>query len=366
MLALPPNDSIAREHAVDTRWLHFFKPRQAVAAVAAHVEQLPGSRTPERHTWRAYRDSLNYFLAWAGNHLPTEDLMSAFVAHLIKQKGLKPTTVANKYLAPIRLYLRKLAGQQIVGYTGPDREYIADCREHLRAAAAVKSPRADVSTNIAPLWDPKFKRLTVAQVNAVLRGIDRTSRLGLRDYALLHIAFSTGLRLAELRRVTLAAITQQDAVYLITVRGKRSNYDPVPISARAHADLMAYVNAYNAGLAPDDPRTITSDMPVWQPLLKHENYVPLGVNNFHPSKGISNQAIRAVIAKRTAEALGPDMALAVHDTRRTAAAIAYDAGMKLNDIQALLRHKDAAVTLRYVGTKPDYGSRLLGYLVDFG
>lgn len=364
-LAHLPN-SISQDRFSDTAWLRYFDPRAAVKAVAAHVETLPGSRTAERHTYRAYSDGLNYFLKWSGNGMPTEDLLGAFIAHLVTDRGLKASTISSKYLAPIRLYLQKLAGQRITGFEGIERDYIADCRDHIRAAAAVKSPRAETTTNIAPLWNPQFHRLTLQQVNATLRGCDLKTKLGLRDYALLHVAFSSGLRLAELQRITLNSVTQQGEVILITVRGKRSNVDPVPISARAHADILAYVDAYNDGLDEDDARRIERDTPLWQPLLHGDNYAHHGVNGYTAARGLSAQGIRDIIARRTVQALGEAFKLAAHDTRRTAAAIAYDSGMPLPDIQALLRHKDAAVTLRYVGTKPDFGTRSLANYVQFG
>jgi integrase/recombinase XerD len=215
------------------------------------------------------------------------------------------------------------------------------------------------------LWRPEFTRLDIKQVNAVLRQIDRTTMAGLRDYALLHLAFSTGLRLAEMARISLASIQPTgDGAYLITVRGKRSNVDPVPISGLAYADIAAYLEAYNEGLPTGDPRRIVGDTPIWQPLHRDRFYFALGRTN--PCKGLSHQAIRDLIAKRTGVALGKQWELAAHDTRRTAAAIAYDSGMPLPDIQALLRHKDASVTLHYVGTKPDFHKRSLSTYVNFG
>lgn len=360
---------------IDVEWLSYFNPRQAYDAVAAHVGTLPGSRTPEKHTWRAYKDGLQYFLRWlayvepkapmnwAQMRLPTADLLTGFIAHLLGTRGLKPTTVNSKYLAPVRLYLSKLSEQNISGFTGDTRDFIADCREHIRAAASVKSPRPDTTTNIAPLWNPQFVRLTADQVRAVLRSINRLTRSGLRDYALLHVAFSSGLRLAELQRITLNSISQQGDVVLITVRGKRSNVDPVPISARAHADIMAWVAAYNADLPEGDARRIAGDVPLWQPLLHGDNYGYIGVNKFNPLRGMSAQGLRDIIERTTRAALGDRYALAAHDTRRTAAAIAYEAGMPLPSIQKLLRHKDAAVTLRYIGQKPDFeGSTLANYV----
>ncbi len=367
MLAAVPNPILTIAYPdIDTEWQRYFNRELAIAAVMAHIESLPGSRTPERHTARAYTDGLAVFLDFMGDSLPTEDMMNGFIAHLVKHKQLKASTISSKYLAPARLYLNKLAGQRIVGYSGPVRDYISDCRDHLRAAAAVKAPRHETTTNISPLWNPQFTRLTLTQVNAVLRALPRPTKIGLRDYALLHIAFSTGLRLAELHRITLDSISPHGEGYLITVRGKRSNVDPVPISAQAYGDLLDYVIAYNADLALDDPRRITPSSPIWQPLLHGDHYAHNGVNGYDPRRGLSIQGIRDIIARRTCDALGKPYELAAHDTRRTAAAIAYDAGMPLTDIQALLRHKDAAVTLRYVGNKPDFDTRSLSTYVTFG
>lgn len=367
MIALSqPNQSLSPfSRHDDTRWLRFFDPRLATAAVAAHVAALPSSRTAEKHTQRVYEDGLRYFLDWMGMRLPTADLMQAYIAHLTG-RNLKPSTIASKYLAPARLFLTKLAGQRIVGFTGDDRDYISDCRDHLKAALAVKSPRADTTSNVAPLWRAEFVRLSTAQVNAVLRAIDRATVIGSRDYALLHIAFSTGLRLAELQRITPASFKREGDIVLITVRGKRSNVDPVPVSPRVYEDVIAYINAFNADLEADDPRRLNANTPLWQPMLHGDHHPRVGSNGYKPDRGMSQQALRQVIARRTASVLGEDYALAAHDTRRTAAAIAYDAGMPLTDIQKLLRHKDAAVTLRYIGTKPDFAASTLANYVQFG
>lgn len=358
--------AIITQVQADTIWLTFFDPYKAIAAVYAHVAALPGSRTKEKHTHKVYEAGLKYFLAWAGDRLPTEDLLTGFVAHLV-QKQLKSTTIGSKYLAPVKLYLKKLAGQSIntLDAAASVTQYVLTCKDSIRQAASIPSPRPDVTTNIAPLWRPEFVRLTAQQVNAVLRSMDRSTLIGLRDYALLHIAFSTGLRLAELQRITLGSISQEGDTYLIRVRGKRSNIDPVPVSAKCAADVFAYVEAFNARCTMHG-QNISSDTPLWQPLIHGDNMPIVGVNGYMPERGISQQGIRNVIATRTSAALGAKWQLAAHDTRRTAAAIAYEAGMALPDIQALLRHKDAAVTLRYIGTKPDYNARSLSNYVQFG
>lgn len=355
---------IEHDRADSQLWREYFNVEKALAAVAAHVAALPSSRTPEKHTQKVYQAGLNYFLQWSAGQLPSADLVEGFIGHLIQHKELKPSTVNAKYLAPLRLFLRKLEAQ-FIRVTGAERDFVSDCRLHLRNAINVKGPRPNETTNISPLWNPKFTRLNLNQVNRVLREIDITTRSGMRDYALLHVAFSTGLRIAELHRITLDAIKPSgDGGYLLTVRGKRSNVDPVKLTKAAYDDLLDWVDMYNRDLDDDDPRRISDDMPIWQPMIHGDNYMIVGCNRFNPQKGMSVQSLRKVIERRTGAVLGDDFTLAAHDTRRTAAAIAYDSGMPLNEIQAMLRHKDAGVTMRYVGTRPDYKS--LGDYVTFG
>lgn len=345
-------------------WLQYFDRRAAVESVYAHVAALPSSRTEEQHTIRVYEAGLKYFFSWAADDLPTPDLLRRFIAHLV-QRNLKSSTIASKYLAPVRHYLKRLADQHTPGYYGAERDFIQDCRESIRQAAALPTPKPETVSNIPPLWRPEFTRLSLSQVNSVLRQIDRSTIAGLRDYALLHIAFSTGLRLAEIARITLDNITPSgDGAYLLTVRGKRSNTDPVPLSQTAYTDLIAYIDAYNAPLDHADQRTITPTVPVWQPL--HRNRYHFAPGRHNPAKGISHQSIREIIARHSIAALGSTWRLAAHDTRRTAAAIAYDAGMPITDIQAFLRHKDPSVTMHYVGTKPDFHKRSLSTYVQFG
>ena len=355
-----------------TAWHHIFSRQQALASVAAHISALPSSQTDEKYTAQVYESGIRFWLEWAGDQLPTKQLVKAYIAALgrgINRYGdertpRKPSTISSKYLAPLRLYLRELADQHVTPAGSADREAIETWRRHIEQAAKVRNPPPTNTTNIAPLWRADFVRLNHQQVNAVLRGIDCGTIAGLRDYALLIVAFETALRVAELSRITLDAITREGDTHIITVRGKRNNVDPVPLSSRAVDAINDYVAAFNFDLHETDKRRITATMPLWQPLTKTDRQRPK--HHYNPATGISRNSIGRIIRKRTAAILGEENALAPHDTRRTAAAIAYEAGMPLTDIQQLLRHKNAAITLGYVGEKPDFASRSLSTYVTFG
>lgn len=347
------------------KWVTFFDRRAAITALYTYVAALPSSRTEEKHTAKVYRAGIEHFLAWAGDELPTRELVQEYVAGLV-QRGLKSTTISSKYLAPLRHYLKALGGQHIKGLRGDVRDMVADWRDQINAAASVKTPKSEITTNVAPLYRSDFVRLTKNQVNAVLRSIDRGTLAGLRDYALLHIAFCSALRLAELARITPSALKQDGDTWLIAVRGKRNNIDPVPIPEKAARDLLQWVGAWNAKVGAGDVRYIGADTPLWQAILHGDHPAQEGVNGYKSARGMTHQSLRNVIARRTGEALGEQYKLAAHDTRRTAAAIARKEGMDVNGIQKLLRHKSSAITWHYIGEEQDYEKYNLGSYVSFG
>lgn len=380
-IALVPQQSTVPQltivHGEANRYRRFFDFNAAYQAVLNHVEGLPSDRTPDQHTRKNYSAGLKVFLGFLNNRLPTETIMKSFIAYLKRPRTeggreLKSTTVSAKYLTPARHFCRELAKQPLPFESTSDASELfglPEWREKIRQAAEVKNPKADTTTNIAPLWNPKFKRLTLEQVNAVLRSIDRDSLSGARDYALLLTAFSSALRLDELRRITLNNIRSGDGAMLIVVRGKRSNIDPVGVGNDVIAAIEHYVAKHNSGLEEGDPRCIDEDTPLWQPYMHGKgNHCKVGYNNYctDGNKGITKEAIRGIIGRRTERTLGKAFRLAAHDTRRTAAAIAYDMGMPINEIQALLRHKSAQQTLEYIGIKPDYAARTLSTYVKFG
>jgi len=312
--------------------------------------------------------------------------MQRYINYLRNHEGLKTASIIT-YLAPIRAYLRALVSQPTIGWRGDDHAVLSEYREQIRNAIDVKNPSSPTKSNYGPLFNPEFVRLEQNQVNLVLLKIDRYSLQGKRDYALLMTAFYTALRITELTRITLKNITVTDFGYQVTVRGKRGVTDPVPLSKFAYNAIMEYVNAYNdevvrtrlcaSSLETDKslyatiPPAIEGDVPLWQPLEDEGALMrvgrKIGTGIYDPCVGLLQKGMRGIIGNRTAHALGAEFRLAAHDTRRTAAYIAYKAGMPLPAIQKLLRHKRPEITWRYIGESPDLAKSDFGaYGVVFG
>lgn len=361
------------QNTQDMQWLNYFNQHQAIEAVFAHVAALPSSKNAEQHTLRVYQSGLAYFLNWANQAMPTSDLLRKFIAHLRIDRDAKYSTIGSRYLAPIRLYTRALAGQHIANrmngedLSHEDRFFIQDAKEQFREVADLKIPKGDETSNLSPLWQ-HGNRLTLQQVNQLYATCDVGTLAGRRDLAMLYIGFTSALRIGELQRLKLSNIKAGKDGWEIHVRGKRNNIDPVPLDNTGYQLILDWVEAYNAALDTNDPRLITSDTSIWQSLQHNGSTFPVGYPGINPKEGISAQALRFNLAKHCKQVRESDSTfpiIAPHDMRRTAAALSHSAGMDYPDIQRLLRHKQLSTTLGYIGKAPDLSKSKLSALVKF-
>jgi Site-specific recombinase XerD len=366
------NTAITRQH-MDTAWLNYFRPADAMHAVISHIANLPSSKH-EAHTMRVYKGGLSYFLAWAGHEQPTHDLLNHFIAHLKHEKpwggdklGISASSIASRYLAPLRIYLRSLAGQSInsrvdgTNLTVDDRHYITDIREQLRAAAAIPNPDPDETTNLSAL-EAHGTRLNLGELNALYALCDRGTLRGKRDLAMFYISFNSAMRAAEMTRITLSKIKRDGDVWLIHVRGKNNNMTPPALDQQGYDLLLEYIEAYNNLLAFDDPRRIGVDTPVWQQIQFNDKPFPVGYQGRDNQAGICTQSIRAICERYSgllSSALNKHIDFTPHDMRRSYAKIMKDDGADIMDISMQLRHKSIATTQRYIGPKIDRVKGLL-------
>lgn len=383
MLAISPTTNtshliIQQKPAYDAYlWLNYFDPAAAVDAVADHIETLPGSRY-ERHTMRAYMTSLADFLRFMGAYVehqgadayrmsfnamrqPLKAEIAAYMADCAR-RGLSSATI-TRYMAAVRHFLRALEEQPVTPGSGADFFFITEAMRQFRMAASVKNPKPDRTSN-RPALEQHGTRLTLAQVNSLFAQFEGTMHLlsSKRDLALLYLAVTSGLRAAELARITLNAITPGDGCFEVRVRGKRSNIDPIGIDAEAYSLIAAYVDAWNARLESDDPRRIEGDTPVFQQIIHGDHIPAYGSRGFDPQRGISPRAILMIVERRAAAGLGRP--IGAHDLRRTCAYLMRQHGFEWDEIRAQLRHKSIGTTEKYVGRQLDLSKALLSNRVD--
>lgn len=373
----------------DLSWMDFFDTSAAIRDFVEHMESLPSHDT-ERNTYRNYASSLAQFFNFGQSRalgltaerqqfsfesldevfmgikhgakanifhpLPTPQLMTAFYVWIKETgKGISPATFNCKYMAPLRIYFRALLNQD---NQMPLAEYMrfSELKGSITRAVSfkLKTPAKEIDS---PLYETGT-RLNEQQVRAVMRSFDDTLK-GKQHAALFITAISSGLRLSELKRVSLDSLKRDGEVWTITVRGKGGKTAPVPVGQIVHDYIMDWVNTYNAT---DTPTPILPHEPIWRGLTRY------GKVSYHPSQtcyGVvkTDRTIYDRIAAIVWDALG--IKFATHDTRRSCAALAYEAGMKLGDISKLLRHSNQATTSGYIGTPPDMKGRTLSTFITF-
>jgi site-specific recombinase XerD len=162
--------------------------RRSSLALALHgffTDYLPQQRGMSPHTLHSYRDSLKLLLQFvAGKKTDpsqltmqqlTREKVTAFLQHLEATRRNKAST-RNVRLSAIHSFLR---------YVG------AHYPEHLALTQRILSIPFKRTTL------REIQHLELAEIQSILRGIDRSRPAGRRDFVLLSFMFNTGARVSE-------------------------------------------------------------------------------------------------------------------------------------------------------------------------
>lgn len=186
--------------------------RQRSSSLASAMESfftdhLPQQRGMSPHTIESYRDSLKLFLLFVSGNgadpsaLTMQELtakqVAAFLQHLESVRHNQVST-RNVRLSAIHAFFR------YVGARHP--EHLAQAQQIL----GVPFKRTVLR---------EMQHLELTEIEAILRGIDRSSRAGLRDFALLSFMFNTGARISEVVGVQ-ACDLRLDSPPSVCLRGK--------------------------------------------------------------------------------------------------------------------------------------------------
>lgn len=370
----PTIEIITQDKPALQLWQLYFSPEQALQSLIDHIET-KGSSRYERNTMRAYLSSLadwarfmgasvthyekeDYAWNFAAMQMPNQANTQAYMANLLK-RGLTSNSV-QRYMASIRIFINALNMQEAMPQNGQDWMFIMNAQRQFVLACALKNPPPDRKTS-RPALENHGSRLELEQIDALFSswrpsfnsGLPNITTLaGKRDIALIYLGIISGLRAAELSRLTLANIQKlDDENYSVTVRGKGNKFDPVGIDTEAHDLIMQYVDAWNSRLSEDDSRRITPSSQIFQPILKGDNIPSGALTGIHP-RNISKLVERRIAAAIPAYAIKPFTA---HDMRRTCAYIMRELGYEWDVIRGKLRHESIATTEKYVGKKLNLG-----------
>jgi integrase/recombinase XerD len=200
---------------------------------------LPVERGCSPHTCDSYAHAFRLLFTFASDRLgkrPSQlcledldaQLVLAFLAHIEENRRNRPSS-RNARLAAVKAFMR------YVEFRAPAA--LAQVRQIL----AIPSKRHD---------EPLIAHLVMDEIQAILKAPDTSTRLGVRDRAMLHLCFAAALRVSELVTLPLSGLSLRPTVSL-RIHGKGRRERCLPLWKETTADLRAWLAVRGQVQAPE-------------------------------------------------------------------------------------------------------------------
>ena len=258
-------------------------------------------KTVQTYT-RALRQMFRYFSEQGITHPQREDILS-YREHL-KETGHKPTTIQN-YITAARLFFQ---------WTEQERIY-PNVAAHVKGAKLDKAHKKDY--------------LTSRQAKNVLTDIDRETLQGKRDYAMLALMITGGLRTIEVVRADVGDIATvgDSTVIYVQGKGRDEKTEYIKLSEPVENAIRDYLRARGNA----------------------DQSAPLFASTSNNNKGqrMTTRAISGIAKAHMVEAGYNSERLTAHSLRHTAVTLSLLAGKPLEEVQQFARHSNLATTMIY-------------------
>ena len=256
-------------------------------------------------TVETYSKALRPFFAYLadnGINRPTRESVIAYRDSI--RARLKPSTVQT-YMITVRLFF---------AWTAQEGLY-PNVAEHVKGAKLDRQHKKDA--------------LTSGQAKAVLAGIDTSTLAGKRDYAILALMASCGLRTIEVARANIEdiRIAGDSAALYIQGKGRDEKTEYAKLAPPVEAAIRAYLKARGKADGKEALFTSTSN------------------NN---AGGMTTRAISGIVKARMQAAGYDSDRLTAHSLRHTAGTLNLLHGGTIQETQQLLRHSNINTTMIYL------------------
>lgn len=273
----------------------------------------------------------------------TPELFSRWTSYI----DAKPKTIET-YTRNIRAFINYLAEN---GISNPTREDVIAFRESMKESHKPSTVQSYIMavkqffrwTELEGLYpniadhvkgakiDSGFKKdyLTSKQVGKLLQTIDRSTLKGLRDYAILSLMVTTGLRTVEVMRANIEdmrTVADFTALY-IQGKGHEEKTDYVKVEPPVEDAIREYLTARGAA----------------------EDNEPLFASIAHRNGGerMTTRSISRIAKENMIEANLNSSRLTAHSLRHTTATLNLLNGGTPEETRQLLRHSNINTTLIY-------------------
>lgn len=297
---------------------------------------------------------MNY-LSNTQNEITAIEINKNLFSRWIDFIDVKPKTVET-YTRNIKPFMNYLKDNEI---SNPERQDIIDYRtmlqqEHKEATtvqaylmavkqffkwAEIEGLYPDIAKNVK---SPKLRRehkkqpLTIKQVQTLLNSIDRDNEIGKRDYAVLSLMLTTGLRTIEITRALVKDLET------FTSTETEEDYRALIIRGKGRDDRTEFVKLSTpVSEAIDDYLTSRPDLTDNSPLFA-------SAANRNSGQALTTRSISRIVKNRLKD-IGIDRDnITAHSLRHTAGSLNLRNGGTLEETQQLLRHENINTTMIYI------------------
>lgn len=276
----------------------------AIATAPDLVDQWIKFADVKTTTEKNYRKAIKQFGMYLKENRiqnPTRDNVQEWKTWLMANRS---AGTAQLYLTAIKLFFRFL----------DQHGYYPNVADH------IKSPKPDKGH--------KKEAMNPKQISKVLAAIDRKTEAGKRDYAMLMLMFSTGLRTISIANANMEDLDRETGRLYYKGKGKEGKNAYVKVDAIVLAAIDAYLAA-RPKTAPNDPLFAGAGRQVRDERLRTES-------------------ISRIFKTRCRKAGIDSARITAHSARHSAATIALRSGSTLEEVQQLLGHESITTTMVYI------------------
>lgn len=221
----------------------------------------------------------------------------------LKDKGRKPTTI-KIYIVAVRLFFQ---------WTNQEGLY-PNIAEKIKGAKLDQAHKKDY--------------LTVDQIKDVLTNIDTSTLTGARDYAIIVLMVTGGLRTIEVSRADMDDMRNVGNSPALYIQGKgreeKTEYVKLPLQ------VFKAIGRYR------------------EMLEKQYDVLFVSTSNNNKGQRLTTRSISGIVKKRLKEAGYTSNRLTAHSLRHTAGTLNLMNGGTLEETQQLLRHSNINTTMIYL------------------
>ena len=261
--------------------------------------------THQKKTVQTYTRALRQFFKFLYENNITQPQRTDVLAFRdnLKDKGRKPTTIKS-YIVAVRLFFQ---------WTNQEGLY-PNIAEKIKGAKLDQAHKKDY--------------LTVNQIKDVLNNIDTSTLTGARDYAIIVLMVTGGLRTIEVSRADMDDMRNVGNSPALYIQGKgreeKTEYVKLPLQ------VFKAIGRYR------------------EMLEKQYDVLFVSTSNNNKGQRLTTRSISGIVKKRLKEAGYTSNRLTAHSLRHTAGTLNLMNGGTLEETQQLLRHSNINTTMIYL------------------